>query len=403
MAKLKAPAMVYVAGEEMTRYTMELILQKWIEPNVDTSAWQRFDLSCKNRDKTNDQVLKDIIAAGAKIGAIFKEPTITPTADQVKELGLSKAWGSPNGAMRRGWNGISISRDTIHVPGLKLGYAKQVLFDRHAVGGEYGAGAKIVGKGKLVTKFIPADGGAEVTVDERALDDKVNAAVTYHNPYDNVEPLAHHFFSRTLEAGVVPHVVTKKTVFKWQEPFWQIMKEVFDKHYREKFRAKGLLEKTGGELSHLLSDSATMKIVVWKDGGFGMVAHNYDGDVLTDEVSQVHRSPAFLDSCLVGIAANGSAIKEFEASHGTVSDMEVQRLKGARTSLNPLGMVDALIKAMNHSAKLVDEKKLAEVSAFTGKIRTAMYDLMQNGKGTDDVGGKASTEEFIDAVAAKLK
>jgi hypothetical protein len=26
-------------------------------------------------------------------------------------------WGSPNGAMRRGWNGITISRDTIHIDG----------------------------------------------------------------------------------------------------------------------------------------------------------------------------------------------------------------------------------------------------------------------------------------------
>ena len=32
-----------------------------------------------------------------------------------------------------------------------------VLFDRHAVGGEYGAGWKAVGAGKLVTTFFPDD------------------------------------------------------------------------------------------------------------------------------------------------------------------------------------------------------------------------------------------------------
>lgn len=47
-------------------------------------------------------------AAGADLKAIFKEPTITPTEIQKKELGLKQAWGSPNGAMRRGWNGITI-------------------------------------------------------------------------------------------------------------------------------------------------------------------------------------------------------------------------------------------------------------------------------------------------------
>jgi len=39
----------------------------------------------------------------------------------------------------------------------------------------------------------------------------------YHNPLDNVPDLAHHFFQRCLEAKVFPYVVTKKTVFKWQE------------------------------------------------------------------------------------------------------------------------------------------------------------------------------------------
>ena len=52
----------------------------------------------------------------------------------------------------------------------------------------------------------------------------------------------------------------------------------------------GLLDKCGGELAHLISDATTMQIIRWTDGGFGMAAHNYDGDMLTDEVSQVHRT-----------------------------------------------------------------------------------------------------------------
>lgn len=41
----------------------------------------------------------------------------------------------------------------------------------------------------------------------------------------------------------------------------------------------GLLERSGGELQHLISDAATMQLIRWTDGGFGMAAHNYDGDV----------------------------------------------------------------------------------------------------------------------------
>ena len=52
-----------------------------------------------------------------------------------------------------------------------------------------------------------------------------------------------------------------------------------------------------------------------------MAAHNYDGDMLTDEISQVHRSPGFINSSLIGKREDGAKIMEFEASHGTVADM----------------------------------------------------------------------------------
>ena len=81
---------------------------------------------------------------------------------QKQLLGLKKTWGSPNGAMRRGWNGITISRDTIHIEGMELGYKNPVLFERHAIGGEYGAGYKTVGAGHVVTTFKPENGGSEV-------------------------------------------------------------------------------------------------------------------------------------------------------------------------------------------------------------------------------------------------
>lgn len=94
--KVMAPPMVYIAGEEMTHYACELFTKEWFEPFFDLSAWERYDLSCKARDETDDKVLHDAVAAGKRVGAIFKEPTITPSAEQVKEFGLKKAFGSPN-------------------------------------------------------------------------------------------------------------------------------------------------------------------------------------------------------------------------------------------------------------------------------------------------------------------
>lgn len=410
--KYPAPAMVYISGEEMTREMMKMIMKDWVEPYLDTSKWKFFDLSCKNRDATDDKVLKDAIAAGTEIGAIFKEPTITPTADQVKSMGLSKPYPSPNGKMRAGWNGYSIDRDTIRVPGLEsqMGYENPVLFCRHAVGGEYGAGAAIVGKGTLKTVFVGEDGKEQI-VDERKLIDKVNAAVTYHNPYDNLEQLGHHFFARALAANVTPYVITKKTVFKWQEPFWAKMKEIFDTHYKAKFAAAGLLEHTQGELRHMLSDDAAMKLAKWKKGNFAMVAHNYDGDWLTDELAEVYKSPGFISSALTGVKPDGSKIMEFEASHGTVTDHYHRFLRGEETSVNPLGMVYALRGALDHAANLAVASKTLDaatgdkIHAYAKNMYDAMCEAMAAGKGTRDLSGPSglTTDAFVAEVANRIK
>eukprot|EP00949_MAST-11_sp_MAST-11-sp1_P003358 g3358.t1 len=403
--KIAAPAMVYISGEEMTRYTMELIMERVVKPHVDVDQWQFYDLSCVSRDATEDQVLHDAVKAGSEICSIFKEPTVTPTEVQKEKLGLSKAWGSPNGAMRRGWNGITISRDTIHIPGMELGFKKKVIFERHAVGGEYGAGWETVGKGKLRTEFFPEDSDETVVVDERTLKDDDSVVVVYDNPLDNVEDLAHHFFQRCLENECVPYIVTKKTVFKWQESFWQVCKRVFDSNYIQEFRDAGLLKNTGGELQHLISDAATMQIIRWTSGGFGMACHNYDGDMLTDEVAQVHRSPGFITSNLVGKRDDGVFIKEFEASHGTVADMWEAHLEGEETSLNPLGMIEALVSAMEHSCEVSQSEADTDGTLhFAGLLRTTCHDLMASGEGTRDLCGEAglTTEDFIERMAQRV-
>merc|ERR1719421_959410 len=112
------------------------------------------------------------------------------------------------------------------------------------------------------------------------------------------------------------------------------MKRVFDADYKDKYLAAGLLDQCGGDLQHLISDAATMQIIRWTGGGFGMACHNYDGDMLTDEVAQMHRSPGFITSNLIGKNEDGTLIKEFEASHGTVADLWADHLAGKETSLN---------------------------------------------------------------------
>ena len=129
-----------------------------------------------------------------------------------------------------------------------MGYKNKCLFDRHAVGGEYGASWKMVGPGTVSFTFTD-NNNSVTTVDSRKLTDTLSGIVCYDNPLDNVTAMSHHFFTRCLEAKVTPYITTKKTVFKWQESFWVKMKKVFDENYKEKFNNAGLLKKTNGELT----------------------------------------------------------------------------------------------------------------------------------------------------------
>jgi len=192
------------------------------------------------------------------------------------------------------------------------------------------------------------------------------------------------------------------------------MKTVFDQHYKKDFVSEGLLKPCHGELTHFLSDVASMRIITLSDGGWGMCAHNYDGDLLTDEIAQVHRSPGFLTSVLNGVNDDGSLIKEFEASHGTVTDMWHAHLRGEETSLNPLSMMEALIGAMKHSAALMRdsaggdaqvEKEADKLTDFCGKLQGSIHVQMTSANGgTRDLCGASglTTKQFVAAVKARL-
>ena len=124
-----------------------------------------------------------------------------------------------------------------------------------------------------------------------------------------------------------------------------------------------------------------------------MAAHNYDGDMLTDEVAQVHRSPGFITSNLTG-KVDGKIIKEFEASHGTVADLWIAHNKGDETSMNPLGMVEALIGALNHGAELAANStssfsslQKSQTIKYTNMLRTALHNTFKYNQGTRDLSG----------------
>ncbi len=83
-------------------------------------------------------------------------------------------------------------------------------------------------------------------------------------------------------------------------------------------------------------------------------------------------------------------------------------LKGQETSMNPLGLIEALIGAMNHSALLLQERDPSQsaqpILNFTKTLRTALHNTFRYGQGTRDMSGPEglNTETFIDKVAWRL-
>merc|ERR1712096_13951 len=110
--------------------------------------------------------------------------------------------------------------------------------------------------------------------------------------------------------------------------------------------------------------------------------------MLTDEVAQVHRSPGFITSNLIGKRDDGVMIKEYEASHGTVADMWEDHLAGKETSLNPLGMVEALVAAMCHAESLNPPADGSlPMTEFAMNLRSILHSCMVQGQGTRDLCG----------------
>lgn len=118
----------------------------------------------------------------------------------------------------------------------------------------------------------------------------------------------------------------------------------------------------------------------------------------------------FITSNLIGKRDDGTMIKEFEASHGTVADLWHMHLNGEETSMNPLGMAEAIISAMEHSVLVVDSAvsnqyaSSEEMKHYTQLLRKALHNTFRAGEGTRDMSGPTglTTEQFIEKVKERL-
>ena len=124
---------------------------------------------------------------------------------------------------------------------------------------------------------------------------------------------------------------------------------------------------------------------------------------MSDMLATAFGSLAMMTSVLV--SPDGKY--EYEAAHGTVQRHYYKHLKGERTSTNSVATIFAWTGALRKRGEL-DE--LPALAAFADRLESAVLDTIAEGVMTGDLYAistlekktSVSTEEFIDAIAAKL-
>lgn len=405
MSKIKvANPVVELDGDEMTRIIWKFIKDKLIIPYLDVDI-KYYDLGMEYRDQTNDQVTIDAAEAIKKYGVGIKCATITPDEARVKEFNLKQMWKSPNGTIRNILDG-TVFREPIvckNVPRLVSNWTAPIIVGRHAFGDQYRATDLVVkGKGKLTLTFTPEDGSAPVT--HEVYNFKGNGvAMGMYNTEESIRGFAHSCFNMALSKKWPLYLSTKNTILKKYDGFFKdIFQEIYEKDYKAKFEAAGIVYE------HRLIDDMVASALKW-NGNFVWACKNYDGDVQSDSVAQGFGSLGLMTSVLV---TPDGKIMEAEAAHGTVTRHYRDHQAGKPTSTNPIASIFAWTRGLEFRGKLDGNQELIN---FCHALEQVCVETVESGKMTKDLavcvhGNKVShgehylyTEEFLTAIDENLK
>ena len=403
MKKIKVQnPVVELDGDEMTRIIWAFIKQKLILPYLDLDI-KYYDLGVEYRDKTEDRVTVEAAEAIKKYGVGIKCATITPDEQRVKEFNLKQMWKSPNGTIRNILDGTVFREPIIckNIPKLVPGWTKPICIGRHAFGDQYRATDFVTkGKGKLTITFTPENGEAQSFNVYDFKGDGV--ALAMYNTDESIRGFAKSCFNVALMKKWPLYLSTKNTILKkYDGRFKDIFQEIYDKEFKPKFEAAGIVYE------HRLIDDMVASALKW-DGAFVWACKNYDGDVQSDTVAQGFGSLGLMTSTL--ITPDGK-VMEAEAAHGTVTRHYRMHQKGEKTSTNPIASIFAWTQGLAFRAKLDNNPELAK---FCETLEKTCIQVVEGGQMTKDLavlvhGNKVKegqylyTEDFLEAINKKFQ
>ncbi|MGH2352962.1 MAG: NADP-dependent isocitrate dehydrogenase [Chloroflexota bacterium] len=389
---------VEMDGDEMTRVIWARIKEQFLLPYLDVDL-QYYDLAVTNRDATDDQVTVNAARAILEHGVGVKCATITPNEDRVKEFGLKKQWPSPNGTIRGIMDGTVFRKPITlqNIPPRVKSWQKPITIARHAFGDIYRDQEIVVeAPGKVELVYTPRDGGAtqRLLVNDFA---GGGVAMGMFNTDQSITSFAKACFTYAIDARIDIWFNTKDTISKQ-----------YHGHFRDLFRREAEarakeMAAAGITYSYFLIDDAVAQMMK-NEGGQLWACMNYDGDVMSDMVSEGFGSLGLMTSVLV----NPDGKYEYEAAHGTVTRHFRRHQRGEATSTNSVASIFAWTGALARRGQLDDTP---EVVDFARKLEQAVIDTIEGGVMTQDLVRLTTTEnprgvntfEFMDAVAAKLQ
>lgn len=392
---------VEMDGDEMTRIIWKFIKDKLIFPYLDVDL-KYYDLGIEYRDQTDDKVTTDAAEAILKYQVGVKCATITPDEARVEEFKLKKMWLSPNGTLRNILGG-TVFREPIvidNIPRIVPQWENPIIIGRHAFGDQYKATDVVIPKaGQLELVFKPADGSpAEVYPVYNY--DAPGVALSMYNTDKSITDFAESSFKMALDRKLILFSSTKNTILKkYDGRFKDIFEDLYEKKYKKQF------EEAGIWYEHRLIDDMVAQMLK-SNGGYIIAMKNYDGDVQSDIVAQGFGSLGLMTSVLM--TPDGKTF-EAEAAHGTVTRHYRQHQQGKETSTNSIASIFAWTRGIIQRGKLDKNddvvkfgENLEKATIDTVALDNIMTKDLALAQGKTERSSYVTTEEFIDAVAARL-
>ncbi|MCW5878825.1 MAG: hypothetical protein KIS80_08175 [Anaerolineales bacterium] len=334
-------------GEELLLQSLRLLE---LEQFGLKTELHHFDLSLKNRQATGNAVVHEAGQAMRQTGLGLKAATITPE--------IAGDVGSPNAILRKELDAQVILRTGRRIPNvLPVGGAHApIAVARMAVHDAYGAkewretapdGEEIAYRTSLIERST-CRAVAEFAFQYA----EKNEAIVFGGPKYTVSPVYEGMFKEELDAAShrYPHVA-----------------------YRP-----------------MLID-ATLAMLL-QSGGEALVipALNRDGDLLSDLILQMFGSIAGSESLVLSYdSSNKVRAVMAEAPHGTAPALE------GKDVANPMAMILAVAALLGYAPG-------ARAEQAARAIHEAVFEALEDGMATTDLGGDLGTLAFTDEVIRRV-